>query len=189
MFGGARRCGLAAKPLFGACLMLVLAQDLARSSSPSLEYAIKAAYLYKFAPFVVWPASAFASSDGPLTICVSGRDPFGKALDQVTAGQRVAGRAIVVRRIADIAADSGCQIAYIGGSPTQSIARALEAVRGQPVLTVTDDDPDRPNHGIITLEVVQNRVRFKIDEREAEQCRLAISSKLLNLALRPPKAN
>jgi len=49
----------------------------------SLETAVKATYLYKFAPFVTWP-----QRPGPFVICVVGRDPFGPVLDQAVAGQR-----------------------------------------------------------------------------------------------------
>src|ERR1700756_4784994 len=49
--------------------------------SDTLEYAVKAAYLYKFTPFVEWPASAFAGPGSPFNVCVLGDDPFGPALD------------------------------------------------------------------------------------------------------------
>jgi hypothetical protein len=41
------------------------------------EYRVKAAFLFNFAKFVEWPP---ATADGPLTICVAGRNVFGEAL-------------------------------------------------------------------------------------------------------------
>jgi hypothetical protein len=155
--------------------------------STSLEYAVKAAYLYKFAPFVEWPATTFSSADSPINICVSGKDPFGSALDQAVAGQHVEGHALVVRRIADIAAASGCQIVYLGASAGQSASLGLDALRGQPVLTVSDSVSDPASRGIINLLVEDNKVRFEIDDRAAEQSHLTISSKLLSLAYRKTK--
>lgn len=165
--------------------LLAAAWCAAAHAGESLEYPIKASYLYKFAPFVQWPPAAFSTADSPIVICVSGSDPFGSFLDQAVAGQRVAGRPIVVRHIKAIAADSGCQIAFLGGSPDQSIAQGLEAVRGQPVLTVTDNAADPGSRGIISFIIIDNRVRFEIDQRAAEENHIAISSKLLSLA-RPP---
>ena len=53
----------------------------AAAQTPSLESAVKAAYLTKFIPFIQWPDTAFASPAAPVTICVLGDDPFGPSLD------------------------------------------------------------------------------------------------------------
>jgi hypothetical protein len=170
-------------PLF----VLVALLSMTCSAAPaSLEYAVKAAYLYKFAPFVEWPQTAFAAADSPINICVSGKDPFGQILDQAVAGQRVAGRSIVVRHVTAVVANSGCHVMYVGGSAEQSIAQSLEIVRGQPVLTVSDEAARPADRGIVNFVVDDNRVRFEIDERAAEQSHLTISSKLLSLARQKP---
>ncbi len=152
----------------------------------SLEYAVKAAYLYKFAPFVEWPTTAFATADSPINICVSGKDPFGLILDQEVVGQRVSGRAVVVRHITAIAANSGCNVVYLGGSAEQSVPQSLEMLRGQPVLTVSDAAVGPAERGIVNFVIDDNKVRFEIDERAAEQNHLSISSKLLSLARQKP---
>lgn len=167
---------------FAVVALLLMAAAQARADG-SLEYAVKATYLYKFAPFVEWPATAFASADSPITICVSGTDPFGALLDRATADQRVDGRPIAVHHIASVTADSGCHILFIG----DSVSQALDAVRGQPVLTVTDDAPG--SHGIINFVIRDGKVRFEIDSDAAAQNHLVISSKLLNLGYRPGQAN
>jgi YfiR/HmsC-like len=146
------------------------------------DQAAKAAYLAKFAPFVVWPAGAFAGPAAPLVLCVQGDDPFGPALDRLTAGHNVGTHPIIVRRLARIDADSGCQIAYLAGSSAQTPAAALKAVDGRPVLTVTDAVGEGGEKGIVHLVLTNGRVRFMIDAAKANQCGLAISSKLLALA-------
>ena len=145
----------------------------------SLEIAVKATYLYKFAPFVTWPSEAFDSPTSPLVICVVGRDPFGPVLDRAVAGQAVAGRRVAVRRLGMVRGRDGCHIVYVG-TGGQSAAQALQAVRGQPVLTVTDNSSAR---GVFDFVIVDNRVRFRIDERPAVAGGLQISSKLLSLAV------
>lgn len=162
-------------------LMLGLGLALAARADPAdLETAVKASYLYKFGPFVDWPAQAFAGPDSPFVICVVGRDPFGSLLDRAVTGQRVGGRAIVVARLASADHGSACQVAYLGGSRDQSVRAALAALRGAPVLTVTDG-PGGP--GIVDFVLADNRVRFRIDEAAAAENQLTISSKLLGLAL------
>lgn len=148
----------------------------------SLETGIKATYLYKFAPFVDWPAGAFASADAPVTICVAGTDPFGPSLDQVAGRERVGGRAMAVKHMTAVAPGSGCQIAYLSGSAEQSVEQGLTVLRGRPVLTVTDG-ADPGAHGIISFVIAEGRVRFQIDNAMAEENHIVISSKLLSLAV------
>ena len=171
-----RRTGLA------AALIACLIGAQAGAAAAPLELAVKAAYLAKFAPFVVWPAGAFRGPSAPLVLCVQGDDPFDGMLDRLTEGQSVGAHPIVVRRTQRLDAESGCQIAYLAGSPTQSQTAALKAVEGQPVLTVTDAESDGAARGIVHLVLIGGRVRFVIDEGKAGQSRLEISSKLLALA-------
>ncbi len=146
-------CARASEPMLGAgsveesLLRLLLGSGIAAlipstpspaQESGSLERAIKATYLWKFAPFVEWPASAFKSPDSPFVICILGGNPFGNLLDEAVAGQRILGRPISIRHLSGVSGNSGCQILFDAGSPEQTIAAGLQAVRGTPVLTVTD---------------------------------------------------
>jgi hypothetical protein len=160
-----------------ACL---LASAAVAAVVPDLE--VKAAFLAKFAPFVVWPQGVFATPNAPLVLCVQGDDPFDGMLDRLTAGQIVGAHPLVVRRMPRLAADSGCHIAYLAGSAAQSQADALKVVEGQPVLTVTDTGGEGGGKGIVQLVLIDGRVRFTIDAGRAGQSGLAISSKLLALA-------
>jgi hypothetical protein len=153
----------------------------ARAGGPSLETAIKATYLYKFAPFIEWP-EAGAAPGGPFVLCVVGSDPFGALLDRAVAGQSVDTRPIVVKRLDSASAQkaAGCQIMYLGGSPAQSVADAVKAIRGAPVLTVAEG---QGAGAVIGFVVRDQRVRFVIDIHAAAENNLKISSKLLSLAL------
>ena len=172
------------KALLATATLLVALASAARAQTDSVEYAIKATYLYKFAPFVEWPTGAFAAATSPLVVCVVGTDPFGPLLDRAVAGQPAGQRPIQILRLETVSAASGCHIAYLGGSPGQSVAHALAALRGRPVLTVTDRDRNPGAAGIIQFMLHENRVRFEIDDRLAAEAGLGISSKVLNLALR-----
>ena len=146
----------------------------------SLEYAVKAAYIPKFIPFITWPDAAFAAPNAPVTICVLGADPFGGKLEQ-TAGELKSGdRAIVVRYLPAPDASVSCQVIFMGKGDETIAEGALDAVKGKPVVTVTDSGLKA--HGMISFVVAANHVRFDIDEAAAAQGGVAISSKLLSLA-------
>ena len=178
-----RRRPRAAASGFVLVCALVLCAPLAATQSDSVEYAVKATYLYKFAPFVEWPRGTFPSPTSPVTLCIVGDDPFGATLDRALAGQSVGQRPIELRRRRTAERDSGCHIMYIAGSAAQSVTEALAVVRGTPVLTITNSVREGRAKGIIHFVIAENRVRFEIDDYAAAQSGLAISSKVLALAV------
>jgi hypothetical protein len=164
-----------------ACLAALLAAPgLAQEPASTSEAATKASYLYKLAPFVGWPAQAYPGATVPFAICVIGRDPFGPLLDRMVQDQRVGERPIVVTRLPQADPKTPCQVAYLGGSPSQPVKQALRLLKGAPILTVTDGGADP---GVVDLSVADGRVRLRIDEKAAAEDGLTISSKLLRLAV------
>lgn len=166
--------------VIATALSLFLPSDAPRAAAAPLELAVKATYLYKLVPFVEWPATAFATPSSEFNLCVVGDDPFGDLLDRAVTGQRAGEHPIVVRRSAQVS--PGCHILYAAGSPAQPVRAILDTVRGAPVLTVTDQGREDAK-GIINFIVQENKVRFEIDDRVAMESGLAISSKLLSLAV------
>jgi hypothetical protein len=159
------------------CLLAAFVRT-ARADEAPLEYAVKATYLYKFAPFITWPPSVFPKTDSVFVLCTSGSDGVTKLLPQVVAGQQVNAHAIQVRPLTDGGNLQDCQILYVANSPDAS--QMLSAARGKPILTVIDGT--QPVHGIVQFSIVQHHVRFDIDDGLAAEDGLSISSKLLGLA-------
>ena len=147
--------------------------------APSLEYQVKAAFLYNFAKFIEWPEE---NPGVPLSICVLGQDPFGPLLDQMVEGKSIRGRALVVRRAADPAGLRSCGIVFVGATEMRhlgTIAKAAEAVHA---LTVGENDEFARTGGMIGFVLVDNKIRFEINVDAATRARLRISSQLLQVA-------
>ncbi|HET9810568.1 MAG TPA: YfiR family protein [Sphingomicrobium sp.] len=159
---------------------IVFAVPEARAQTSASE--VKAAFLPRFARYVTWPPSARPSGSEPFVLCVIGNDPFGNSLDVAVRSQSVDGRRIVVRRMDSASGSGGCHIAFVAGSRSQPIGQQLAALRGRPILTVTDSG-NGGQHGMIHFSIVSGRVRFFIDEAEARGRGLTISSRLLALAI------
>lgn len=165
-----------------ACALTAAAPVRAGEAGRS-EVEVKATYLYMLARFVDWPAGAYGGPAAPLTICVQGLDPFGPVLDRAISRRMVGTHPVVARRLAKLEAGSGCHVAYLAGGPIQTPTQALQAVEGQPVLTVTYEAPGAAARGIIHLQPAGGQLRFSIDATQAERNGVAISSKLLKLAV------
>ena len=167
-------------------LVTLLTAVLLAGSVPAMsavtESDVKAAFLPRFARYVDWPASALPGGSAPMTLCVIGADPFGDGLDSAARGQSIGGKRLVVRRVGSASGAGGWQIAYVAGTNSESVGQTLVALRGKPILTVTDER-NGSARGIIHFVVVDGRVRFAIDEADAARRGLSISSRLLALAV------
>ncbi len=164
-----------ARRMAACCAALLLAGPA--HAQPNLEYAVKAAYLAKFVPFIEWPDTVFASPRAPVNLCILGHDPFGMALDHAAAANTGEGRPLAVRRLTSPDLAGACQILYLGD---EAAAASLPAgLKDRPIVTVTDSGR---GDGMIRFVVEANHVRFDIDDDAAARSGVKISSKLLNLA-------
>ena len=146
----------------------------------SLEYQVKAVYLFNFAKFIEWPAEA---PPGPITICVASQNPFGDVLEETLRGEMVNGRPLAMRVIPG--PEPGCHVVFVPqGAATTTYLRAVE---GSPTLTVGETPDFLSQGGIISFILEGGKVRFQIDSKAAERADLRISSHLLRLARTPDK--
>ncbi|MGE4063762.1 MAG: YfiR family protein [Rhodospirillaceae bacterium] len=146
----------------------------------SLEYPIKAVFLYKFGDFVSWPRT-----NAVFSICIVGRDPFGDVIDRVTAGERVGDRAIAVVRLDSYQENQSCDVAYLGGVEDAALPGVLSALSRSSVLSVTDEATNKVERGVIHFAIRQNRVRFYIDQAKATRSGITVRSSLLAIAIEP----
>ena len=161
-----------------ACAFAALPLQAQVASAPEL----KAAFLLNFVKFTTWPASV--SPDGAdLTMCVVGDGRVVVALDEVTQGQRVDGRDIVVVALADYDDVRRCQLLYASGLPADREQSLVEATRGRPILTASDSSTFMKRGGVAAFHNVGGRMKFSVNPLAAERAQLRISSRLLSLAV------
>jgi hypothetical protein len=151
----------------------------AQNAEDSLEYSVKAAFLFKFGGFVEWPPHTLVSTEAPFVIGVLGDDPFGPLLDQIVGGHTIQGRPVVLKRWSRPDQIGAAHILFISQSERGRLPTIVASLQEKNVLTVADFDQP----GIIIVFVIENnRVRFEINLDQAERSGLKISSKLLNVA-------
>jgi hypothetical protein len=162
---------------FAAVAILIAAPARAQPT----EDAVKGAFLPKFARYVAWPAAAQPAAGAPFQLCVIGRDPFGRLLDQAAAGESIDGHGVAIRRLPSAAGADSCHVAFVAGHAPAETGRLLQTLARRPMLTVTDARSG-PQRGMIHFTIMSQRVRFFIDEAAAAERGLSISSRLLALA-------
>lgn len=176
-----------------ACLLAALAVVLACTRVPgahadaSLEYQVKAAFLYNFAKFVGWPKETFESNSASLRLCVLGDDPFGGALDAVLKGRKAQGRGFDLLFGAEVTDPSICHIAFVPAARDVNVAQILQDLQGDGVLTVGESEKFFEEGGIIRLYLDEKKVRFDVNIGRADVEGVKVSSQLLKLARRVTK--
>jgi hypothetical protein len=168
---------LARVRLYAILLIPTLVPMLAGEAT--MEYRVKAAFLYNFARFVEWPQSRSA---GPLMIGVLGADPFGRALADTVHGKSVDGRPVVVRKVGSVEEASGCAILFVSSSERNRWLEILAPLRRTAVLTVGDAPGFLAAGGVMNFYLEDNRVRFELNPEAAKRCGLKLSAQLIRLA-------
>jgi hypothetical protein len=163
-------------------LMFPGAPGASAQSGPSREYQIKAVFLFNFAQFVEWPATAFASASSPIVIGVLGENPFGDYLDETVRGEKVENRPLVIERYLQVDEIKTCHVLFISRSEAPRLEQILLSLKTRSILIVGDGDDFVNRGGMIRLATAQNKIRLIINVGPAKAANLTISSKLLRSA-------
>jgi hypothetical protein len=163
--------------LLTACV-LVAAMGPLQAQSTGDEQRLKAAFVFRFPQFVVWPPAAIMGRNS-LEICASATRSA-DALREITAGELLNGKPFRVRETPSARDLRSCHVLVLtGAQPDRSLMTTAASL---PILTVGDSDSFLDRGGIIQLKVVDRRIRFEIDQKAAARAGLTLSSQLLRLA-------
>lgn len=146
------------------------------------EYELKAAMLYNLTQFVEWPASAYPNPQGPILLCILGRDPFGSFLTSTVLKQTVNGRHLLILHPLHDSEARGCHVLYISSSERKITTQIFSTLNGSNVLTVGEMTDFAAHGGMVQFSLQEQQVHFEINLDVASRAGLRISSRLLMLA-------
>ncbi len=146
------------------------------------EDQIKAAFLFNFARYVEWPASAFSGPEDAVKICMAGAASFADVVTQTVSGKSVENRPVAVTAVATLSGLSGCHILYVGDDLAANPAEVAASVSGSNVFTVADRAGFARGGGIANFIRANKKIRFEINPSAAKKAGLKVSSRLLRLA-------
>ena len=168
---GLLQCGLAALAAVGP--------TPAQATSGELEAKIKAAYVFHIIKFVDWPS---LPTDA-LHLCVAGNDGVTLLLADL-AGKQVKDRPLRIDNDGSFE-PAQCQVLYVG-RPERRWPELQARLRGQAVLTVSDQEGFARGGGIVGLYPEGGKIKLEINPDAARSANLRISAKLLELARTVP---
>jgi hypothetical protein len=176
---------LRAIPILSMSLVSLLAvgSGSAQEAAPT-EYQLKAAFLLNFAKFVEWPQAAFDGPTSSINLGVLGENPFGDTLKRTVQDKKVNNRPVEIRVFRSPAEVTNVHMLFICTSEKEHLREEIKGLSGAPVLTVGEMDGFIEAHGMIKFVWEGKKIRFQINEVEANNAHLKISSKLMSLAAR-----
>ncbi|MFA5508580.1 MAG: YfiR family protein [Vulcanimicrobiota bacterium] len=161
-------------------LSLAIFAPFKADASEAREYAVKAAYLFKFMNLIEWPNEANIKN---FAIGVVGPGPFGASLDDID-GKLVRGKPlrVVTYPMVKSPAPSEQMILFIDRANDSKLEGVLRDLKGKNVLTVGESKEFAERGGCINLVTVKNHVRFRINVDAVRRAQLKISPRLVKIA-------
>jgi hypothetical protein len=144
------------------------------------EDAVKAAYLYRIAGYVEWPAAALTATH--FTFATLGADNVAKELAKVLPQRSVADRPAQVQAVNTPGEADDAQVLYIGKGYRGDLRRVVRAYEHKPVLIVTDDDDGLDAGAMVNFVSINRRVRFEVSLTAASRSGLKLGADLLSVA-------
>ncbi len=167
--------------LFIALNCAILTQLLAAAVDIDLATQVKAAYLFNFARFIEWPKASADQQEPAFNLCIIGDNKIARALD-AAKGKDIANRPLIVTLLNNAETALHCQLIFIA-TPATGLGRAiLNDIKDLPILTVIDSGNSGVEDGMITLVLVDGRLRFRVNQPAAQRAGLRIPAQVLKLA-------
>jgi hypothetical protein len=181
-----RSFGLPAPATLLSCVVFLVLGSTGRGSAQTNQasvYELNAAYLFNFAKFIEWPAGTFSDPSAPLVFAVAGEDPFGSILDRTLKGKKIGSRPIVIKRFKRVSDIEPCHILFVSSSLASKLPQVLEKLKGAPTVTVGESEGFARKGGVFRFLLMDNKVRFEINVDATRRLGLAVSAKLLQVAI------
>jgi len=164
--------------LFFFILSLLFFSQL-NAEENSIEYKIKAGYLYNFTKFITWPENELET----FNLCILGKDPFGPILNPIEK-RSVKGKPIRLSRIQRADETKHCHIVYISSLSKAQISTlgilTIKSVLAK--LTVGESKQFTRQGGMISFFQRDGKVKLRINLPSLRKSGLEISAKLLEVA-------
>jgi hypothetical protein len=157
------------------------------SDAETVEYQLKAGFLFNFAKFVQWPATNSAGVEVAQTnefrIGVVDVSNAHSVLSSALNGKQVMHRRVVIERVETPTAAARCNLLFVTRNPTKQAKEMLAHVAAKPVLTVGETPGFAIQGGCINLVPHEHRLRFEVNLDAAAKAGLKVSSQLSAMAI------
>ena len=160
-------------------LGIILFLFVSFSESKAQVHKIQASFIVNFFRYIQWPE--INGNDFVVGVYGSGHEMY-QELNEKIAGQRYRNTNIKVIEVSNIEDASACQILYLPVGKSYLNKKIIDVLKNSSTLIITEEQEWVPSHSVINFKVVDQKLTFSINQKNAQERQLAINSKLIALA-------
>ena len=154
-------------------LMTVNAQDREKHELHSMM-------IYNFLKYIQWPESA---NSGQFVIGVIGDDEVYSTLNTWYGDKERMGKMLRVKKLKSASDAADCQLVYIGSAASNQFEAIHGVVSTNPTLIITDKNGLGQKGSGINFKIVNNRLKFELNQEALNSSQLKVSSQLTAMAI------
>ncbi len=137
-------------------------------------------FIYNISKYVKWPE---ARNSGKFLIGVLGTSTIQKELKSMAVTRKVNGMSIEIKQFNVVSEISDCHILYVSASESELLDQVLLKIGSKPVLIITDKPGLAKKGAAINFVEVEGKVKFELNQKNAESKGLKVASSLTSLAI------
>jgi hypothetical protein len=141
------------------------------------NYAAHSLFVVSFAKYASWPAS-----DGDFKIAVIGKSKVYEEMVKITANKTVDGKPYKIVQVESLPEALDAHIIFLPDNKSSLIDELTKATEGKPVMIITEREGLHKKGAGFSFVVLDNKLRFDVNNAELEKRNIKMSSNLLNLA-------
>lgn len=159
---------------------LVVVMGFVSNAQEREKHELHSMMIYNFLKYIQWPASA---NSGQFVIGVIGDDEVYNTLNAWYGEKERMGRLLRVKKLSSPSEAKDCQLVYIGFSASGKFEEVQGVVSTEPILIVTDKNGLGQKGSGINFKIVNNRLKFELNQSALSTSQLKVSSQLTAMAI------
>lgn len=169
------------------CILVLLFPSGGLQAQPAdvREGKIKAASIFHIIKFVHWPDGFFSEEDSLLKLCIVGKNPSNDYIIETLTDKKAHGRSLSVQLLEGSkfhGAAESCHVVFFGENASLEIPTVLKFIQDTSILSVSGKEDITDRGGIIQLYKEDNRLKIKINNKNAQKNKLRVSAQLLDIS-------
>lgn len=140
------------------------------------EYEYKAAFIERFTRFIEWPGGI---ENDTFKIAIIGSNPFKTTLDDLFANLKIKNKNVEIIYTNNMEELTDVNLVYIAASEKKRVNEILAFTDKYSILTIGDSKGFCAKGVHINMYIVDNNIRYEINQGAIEKSNLKVSSLLL----------
>lgn len=157
-----------------AAILLLSVGSVHAQTTNHTAYAL---FVVSFAKYASWP-----SEDSEFKIAVLGSSKVYEEMVKITANKTINGKPYKIIQVENISELQGAHIVYLPDNRSSLLDDLAKSTEGKPVMIVTEREGLYKKGAGFSFLVLDNKLRFDVNNGELEKRHIRMSSNLLQLA-------